>query len=201
MGRPGSRALEHERMLRAEAETLNELAHTLTLELDLQTLLQKVTDRGTELTAAKFGVFSHNLVNEQGELYVLHTVSGLSPEDFEKFGLSRKEHLFDPAFCGTGVVRMDDLLQDPRYARSTSHHGLPKEYLLVRSYLAVPVVPRSGELLVGLFFGHPKTGVFSESAEPLAIGVAAQAAIAIGNAQLYGQAKREIGERVLIEAA
>jgi hypothetical protein len=32
-------------------------------------------------------------------------------------------------------------------------------HLPVRSYLAVPVISRSGDILSGLFFGHPETGV------------------------------------------
>jgi len=35
----------------------------------------------------------------------------------------------------------------------------------VRSYLAVPVISRSGEVLGGLFFGHANLGVFTERSE------------------------------------
>jgi GAF domain-containing protein len=34
---------------------------------------------------------------------------------------------------------------------------MPQGHLPVRSYLAVPVVSRSGEVLGGLFFGHAET--------------------------------------------
>jgi PAS domain S-box-containing protein len=59
----------------------------------------------------------------------------------------------------------------------------------------VPVIARSGEVLGGLFFGHPEVGVFTEQAERLAGGVAAQAAVAIENARLFEQAQHEIAER------
>ena len=68
--------LEREREARKEAETLNEVALTLAAELDVQRLVQKVTDAGTELTAAKFGAFFYNAVNEHGGSYVLYTLSG-----------------------------------------------------------------------------------------------------------------------------
>ena len=52
------------------------------------------------------------------------------------------------------------------------HHGMPEGHLPVRSYLAVPVVSRSGEVIGGLFFGHPEPGVFTERAERLVAGIA-----------------------------
>jgi PAS domain S-box-containing protein len=72
---------------------------------------------------------------------------------------------------------------------------MPKGHLPVRSYLAVPVVSRSGDVIGGLFFGHPEVGVFSERDERLVQGIASQAAIAIDNAQLY-QALRESEDRL-----
>ena len=44
---------------------------------------------------------------------------------------------------------------------------MPEGHLPVRSYLAVPVKARDGEVLGGLFFGHERTGVFDEDAERL----------------------------------
>ena len=65
----------------------------------------------------------------------------------------------------------------------------------MRSYLAVPVVSRSGEMLGGLFFGHSEPGVFTERAERIVTGIAAQAAVAIDNANLYQTSQREIAAR------
>ena len=53
------------------------------------------------------------------------------------------------------------------------------------SYLAAPVVSRTGEVLGGLFFGHPDAAVFTARDELIAAGIAAQAAVAIDNARLY----------------
>jgi signal transduction histidine kinase len=71
----------------------------------------------------------------------------------------------------------------------------------VRSYLAVPVTSRSGEVIGGLFFGHADTGVFTELAERGMAGLAAEAAVAIDNARLTLAAQREIEERKRAEAA
>jgi len=54
----------------------------------------------------------------------------------------------------------------------------------------VPVKTRSGGVIGGLFFGHPDTDVFDEEAERVAVGIAAQAAIALDNARLYDNLRR-----------
>ncbi|MCQ1993507.1 MULTISPECIES: ATP-binding protein [Pseudomonas] len=76
---------------------------------------------------------------------------------------------------------------------------MPKGHLPVRSYLAISVVSRTGDVLGGLFFGHPEPGKFTERHERLVVALAAQAAVAIDNAQLYRQvqhAKATLEERV-----
>lgn len=194
-------ALKREQILRRESETLNAVARDLTAELDLQNLLQKVTDAGTNLTGAQFGAFFYNHQNEQGQSYQLFALSGAPYEVFDHFEMPRKTLLFDATYRGEGVVRADDVTLDPRYGKCPPHYGLPPGHLPVRSYLAVPVVSRLGEVLGGLFFGHAEAGVFDERAERLAQGVAAQAAVAIDNARLYGNARRELSHRADVEAA
>ena len=59
----------------------------------------------------------------------------------------------------------------------------------------MPVISRSGQVIGGLFFGHPDKGVFNERTERIIGGVASQAAVAIDNAQLYEQVKLAAAER------
>jgi PAS domain S-box-containing protein len=198
------------RQKRAE-ELIREQAHVLALldttgksiasQLDLQNVLQTVTDTATKLTGAKFGAFFYNVINEQGEAFQLYTLSGASRDSFDKFGMPRNTPIFQPTFTGQGVVRSADITQDSRYGTMAPHHGMPKGHLPVRSYLAVPVTSRSGEVMGGLFFGHPDTDRFTERAEQLVIGVAAQAAVAMDNARLFEAAQREIASRERAEAA
>jgi PAS domain S-box-containing protein len=107
----------------------------------------------------------------------------------------RNTEVFGPTFRGTGVVRSPDILVDPRYGKMEPYRGMPPGHLPVRSYLAVPVVWRNGEVLGGLFFGHPQPGIFTARAERLLGGVAAQAAVAIDNSRLYQTSQREIAAR------
>jgi PAS domain S-box-containing protein len=198
-----SRQKRSEDLIREQANVLSLLdttGKTIASQLDLQNVLQTVTDTATKLTGAKFGAFFYNVINEQGEAFLLYTLSGAPRESFEKFGLPRNTAVFHPTFTGQGVVRSPDITKDPRYGKMAPHHGMPKGHLPVRSYLAVPVISRSGEVMGGLFFGHPDTDRFSERAEQLVVGVASQAAVAMDNARLYEGAQREIASRERIEA-
>src|SRR4029453_17594240 len=93
--------------------------------------------------------------------------------------------VFAPTFRGEGPVRSDDILADPRYGRNAPYKGMPEGHLPVRSYLAVPVKSRTGEVMGGLFFGHPEPGRFRPEHEHLVEGLAAQAAVALDNAVFY----------------
>ena len=170
-------------------------------QLDLQIILQTVTDTATELTGARFGAFFYNVVDASGEAYLLYTLSGAPREAFEKLGLPRNTPVFKTTFAGEGVLRSGDITQDWRYGTMAPHHGMPKGHLPVRSYLAVPVISRTGTVLGGLFFGHPEPDVFTEHAEQVVKGLAAHAAIAMDNAELYAAAQREIGQRQKVESA
>ena len=183
-----ARLLAGERQARRVAELLNRVGPMLTTELDLEKLVQAVTDVATELVGAEFGSFFHNVVNEKGESYMLYTLSGVPREAFAGFPMPRNTALFGPTFRGEDVVRCEDVTKDPRYGKNAPYHGMPKGHLPVRSYLAASVVSR-GEVLGGLFFGHSIPGKFTENHEMIIRGVAAQAAIAMDNARLFEQAQ------------
>jgi PAS domain S-box-containing protein len=165
--------------------TLNDVGATVASALDREAVIQKVTDAATQVTGARFGAFFYNLVDDRGESYTLHTISGVAREAFSKFPLPRNTKVFEPTFRGTEVVRSDDITKDPRYGQSPPYHGMPAGHLPVRSYLAVPVKTRTGEPLGGLFFGHPEAGRFTAEHERLAVGIASWASVALENARLY----------------
>jgi signal transduction histidine kinase len=170
---------------RAELEALNQVGASLASELDVERIVQSVTDAATKLTAAQFGAFFYNVVDKQGEKLTLYTLSGAPREAFENFGHPRPTPIFAPTFYGTGIVRSDDITEDPRYGQMPPHYGQPPGHLPVRSYLAVPVASRTGDVIGGLFFGHADVGVFGDRAERVVIGIARWASIAMDNARLY----------------
>ncbi|WP_265529624.1 GAF domain-containing protein [Sphingomicrobium marinum] len=191
-------ALEEERQT---LEKLNQTGEVIAGELDLDQVVQEVTDAGVKLTGAEFGAFFYNVNEPNGESYMLYTLSGVDRKAFEQFPMPRKTDIFAPTFDGDGIVRSDDITTDPRYGRNAPHKGMPEGHLPVTSYLAVPVKSRSGEVIGGLFFGHPAKGQFKERHERLMVGIAAQAAVAIDNARLYRAAQTEIQDRKQTEAA
>ncbi|WP_169444474.1 hybrid sensor histidine kinase/response regulator [Massilia niastensis] len=192
------RRIRAEKALREETrllELLNRAGSSLASTLDLDTLLQSVTDAATELTGAEFGSFFYNGRDDNGEAYLLYTLSGASRSDFEHLGHPRPTSVFGPTFRGGPPVRSGDITKDPRYGRMGPHHGMPPGHLPVRSYLAASVISRSGEVLGGLFFGHSEPNRFDERTEQNIVGFVAQAAVAIDNARLYDLGQRSAKER------
>jgi PAS domain S-box-containing protein len=185
---------------RRTLETLNRTAAMVAGELNLEKLVQKVTDAAVALTGAKFGAFFYHVPQDDGEAMTLYTISGVAREEFDKFPMLRETAVFRPTFRGEGIVRSDDITADPRYGKNAPYNGMPPGHVPVRSYLAAPVVSRRGEIMGGLFLGHPEPARFAADHEILVIGLAAQAAAGIDNARLYESAQREIAERKQAEA-
>jgi PAS domain S-box-containing protein len=156
---------------------LNRASGLVAADLDLERLVQTIVDAGVEISGAGFGAFFYNLIDEAGESYTLYALSGAPREAFDRFPMPRNTQVFAPTFEGQGPMRVDDILVDPRYGHNPPYEGMPNGHLPVRSYLAVPVRSRTGEVLGGLFFGHAQPGRFDERAETLMTGLAGQAAV------------------------
>lgn len=186
---------------RRRLETLNRVARIVSSDLDLDRIVQDVTDAATDLCGAKFGAFFYNAVSDGGERYTLYALSGVQREAFEAFGLPRNPTLFDPTFRGAGTIRSDDIRSDPRYGKNSPHFEMPETHLPVVSYMAVPVISRSGEVHGGLFFGHDLAGAFSVEAENTIAAIASQAGVAIDNARLLQTARLELVARRSSEQA
>jgi signal transduction histidine kinase/CheY-like chemotaxis protein len=183
-------ALEEETRI---LELLNETGAKLASKLDLSSVAQTVTDAGTQLSGAQFGAFFYATAGSE-DTFSLAALSGPPREAMDKFGYPPATPVLAPAFRSETVMRVADARADPR-CEQMAHFGLPPGHLPVASYLAVPVVARSGDVIGCLFFGHANPNVFTERSERLIVGVAAQAAIAIDNARLYEEAKRSADER------
>jgi PAS domain S-box-containing protein len=199
--RAAEEAVREERRL---LEILNRASSALASETDLHKLVQIVTDAGVELTGAQFGAFFYNVLDEVGEKYMLYTLSGAPIEAFSKFPMPRNTAVFDATFSGAGILRSANITKDPRYGQNPPYNGMPEGHLPVRSYLAIPVVSSSKEVIGGLFFGHAEVGVFGSESERGLSGLAAEAAVAMDNARLLGELRNlneQLEERVSAEVA
>jgi PAS domain S-box-containing protein len=190
----------------AEEARINEMLYrvgtALAQDLELDTIFARLTDEATALCRAQFGAFFYNVDDPERGRYMLYTLAGVPSERFAGFPMPRNTAVFAPTFAGEGVVRSDDITKDPRYGQSAPYHGMPEGHLPVRSYLAVPVVSRAGEVHGGLFFGHSEPAAFTERDERMIVSVAAQAAVAIDNARLHAASiTAEQQYRALAEAS
>jgi PAS domain S-box-containing protein len=192
-----------EQALRDEShvlELLNNTGSALASTRDLRSLLQTATDAATGVAGARFGAFFYYGNDDAGKLFTLYTLAGATPAEFASFAEPGANALFGAPLPEPGIHRYDDLTADPRDKARGAQFGLPPGHP-IRSYLAVPVVARSGEVLGNMFFGHPAPAVFTERTERIVAGIAAQAAVAIDNARLYEAAHQAAEERkVLLES-
>lgn len=153
--------------------------------LEVDDILEKVTDVTTSITGAEFGAFFYNKKDENGESYMLYTLAGVSRDAFKDFPMPRNTAVFAHTFNGDGVVRSDNIKKDPRYGQNAPYYGMPKGHLPVVSYLAVPVKSKSGKVLGGLFFGHKQEAMFTKEHEDIVTAIAIHTSYALDNANLY----------------
>ncbi|WP_419728192.1 response regulator [Lichenicola sp.] len=178
-------------------EAVNRVGSRLAAELDPARLVHAFLEAVTLLTHAAYGAYFENIAAHGETSWHLASLVGAPIEAFTRFGLPRATALFGPTFAAEGVVRSADVLADHRYG---SHGGMPAGHLPVRSYMAIPVVSRSGITLGALLFGHGQPGVFGEREERLATELAWQAATAIDNARLFQASQNEVAERARAQA-
>lgn len=187
----------------AALEVLNRTGSALAAELDIRKIAQSVIDAGVELTGAQIGAFFYHVgehvrsagKSDGNELSIPYAVSGALRNVFSDIAMVRHTAVFEPTLVDGKIIRLDDITLDPAFGQSAPHGNVPDWHPILRSYLAVPVVSRTGAIHGALLFGHEREGVFTARAERLAVGLAGQAAIALENSDLYKAAQYEIEER------
>ncbi|CAN5288047.1 GAF domain-containing protein [soil metagenome] len=192
-----------EHLLREESralEAINSTAIALTSQHDLDVIVDKVLETGVGLARAQFGSFFYNTIDDHDEHHWVYAVSGHAPAMVAELLIPSGGGLFAETFHKELIVRSDDLTCDPRCATEIGGLDFAEGERPVRSYLAVPVVSRSGEVLGGIVFGHESRAHFSLHTEQLVAGIAAHAAIAIDNARLLASAQSEVRQRIEAES-
>jgi PAS domain S-box-containing protein len=178
---------EAQREQAALADTIQRFGRSVASELDLGAVVQAVTDAATLVTGAELGAFLYDVVGDGGEAQTLYTISGVDTSGSAGVSMPRANLVSSSTFRGEAVARSGDLRNDVRYRETLPF--IPWGDLPVASYLAVPVISRTGEVVGSLFLGHSQTSHFEERHERLVEGVAGWAAVAMDNSRLY-QAER-----------
>ena len=163
-------------------EALNRAALAIAGELDSEKVLQQIVDTARELVGARYAALG--VPGQHGRMkQFVH--SGLS---------SDKANLIPHEPQGKGLlgalvtekrsIRLQQMVQDARAA------GYPEGHPAMTSFLGVPIL--AGEESLGNLYLTDKIGAteFSESDQRLVEMLAAHAALAIQNAQLYEQVER-----------
>lgn len=173
--------------------TVNRIAQTIAADLDLETIVQRVIDAGTELSGARYGAFFYNRAHTNGKHSPLYALSGALRAAIGDLAVPLSAEITNPTFEGGDIIRSNDIRTDPGWRKAALPRtplGLP-----VVSCLTAPVVSRSGDVVGSLFFAHPDPGVFSPEIEQIVAAVAAHAAVAIDNARLLQSARTELEQR------
>ncbi|HMO11153.1 MAG TPA: GAF domain-containing protein, partial [Actinotalea sp.] len=161
------------------AADLLQAALGLASDLDLPTVLHRFVAASAELTGARFGAinvldargrsttFVHTGVDER-----LATMLGRAPHATGVLG----------AIPPHGTLRLDDLLHHPQFKGFPPHH--PK----MGSFLGTAVRVRNR--VYGYLYLADKPAGFSDADDDVVLTLAAAAAVAIQNAQLYAESER-----------
>jgi PAS domain S-box-containing protein len=178
-----SRTLEHKLELVAQTGLL------LARNIHFESIVQRATDTGLQVTGADFGGFVCNQTTPQPGTYTCYTVSGSGPTRSSTFPAHTT--LAAP-LKDSSIIRSRDIGRDTRFRGPLPADGLPHDTRTIRSYLAVPVRIATGEILGAVVYGHEEPDIFDEAAELLIGTIASQAAFAIENSRMRDQLSRQL---------
>lgn len=164
-----------------ELRALTEAGVTLTSELALETVLQRVVDIARELVGARYAALS--VLGPRGEI-TLFVTSGMSAEEREAIGhIPSGKGLLGLLLHKGDSLRLEAISDDPRSA------GFPPNHPQMTSLLGVPLIFRD-RVIGNLYLTDKISGRgFSDHDEERIRLLATQAAVAIRNAELYDKAE------------
>jgi signal transduction histidine kinase len=150
--------------------------------LDLEAVLRQIVEAAVELVSARYGALG--VVGDGGRL-----------AEFVPVGLDESE-ITGIHHWPEGRGLLGKLISDPRPLRlhdisaDPGSSGFPDGHPPMRSFLGVPVRIRE-EVYGNLYLTEKRGGDFDEEDEALVQALAAAAGVAIENARLYADARRQ----------
>lgn len=160
-----------------DIRALAEAGASLTSELSLQAVLQRVVDVAREHVEARYAALS--VLSGEGEIEQFIS-SGITPEERRRIGhIPRGKGLLGVLLHEGAGLRLEDMSKDPRSV------GFPPNHPKMTSLLGAPLVWRK-KIIGNLYLTEKQGGRgFDERDEELIRFLATQAAVAITNARLY----------------
>jgi signal transduction histidine kinase len=151
--------------------------------LDLETVLKQIVEAAITLVRARYGALG--VIGDGGRL-----------AEFVPVGLA-DEQIAGIHHWPEGLGLLGALISDPRPLRlpdiagSPNSHGFPAGHPPMRSFLGVPIRVRA-EVYGNLYLTEKEGGAdFDAEDEALLVALAAAAGVAIDNARLYEEARRQ----------
>ncbi len=176
--REGQHGIDHHDGSFAAADLL-QAALGLASDLDLPTVLHRFVIASATLTGAAFGAI--NVLDPHGRSTTfVHT--GVDERLANMIGRSPHAVGVLGAIPSHGTMRLDDLKEHP------SFRGFPPEHPPMGSFLGTAV--RVRDRVFGYLYLSNKAGGFTPEDDEIVLTLAASAAVAIQNAQIYAASER-----------
>ncbi|MDP9868217.1 MULTISPECIES: sensor histidine kinase [Streptosporangium] len=167
---------------RDRVHALLEAVVSIGSDLDLETVLRRITQAATQLVEARYGALG--VIGEGG------TVERFIPVGMAEEEIARVDHwphgkgLLGLLIKEPGTLRLADLTEHPAF------YGFPEGHPPMRSFLGVPIVVRE-EVFGNLYLTEKAGGAAFEEEDEIVVGALATAAgVAIENARLYEESQR-----------
>jgi signal transduction histidine kinase len=173
------------RSTRDRVHALLEAVLAVGSDLDLQTVLRRITEAASTLADAQYAALG--VIGEDGQLSQFLTV-GIGEEEHARIGtLPRGRGILGLLIRDPRPLRLDDLGRDP------AAFGFPPNHPPMTTFLGVPIRVRDS-VFGNLYLTEKRGGSsFDEEDEAVVQALAAAAGVAIENARLYDAARRREG--------
>ena len=161
-----------------QLETLSGAIIAISGELQLEAVLRTITDLARTVASARYAALG--VPDAEGRLETFVT-AGISGADEARIGRRPQGlGLLGKLLTERSPVRLEDLTTHP------DSSGFPEYHPPMRSFLGVPIIARSGEIIGSLYLAEKRgADAFSIEDEMLIELLARHAAVAIENARLY----------------
>ncbi len=165
-----------------QLRALREVGHALSSELDLKAVLQALVEAAQQLAEARYAALA--VIDEKGELAYFYTAGMTEAERQLIDALPHGLGLLGAILQERVPIRLAEIAGDPRSV------GFPAKHPPMKTFLGVPIMAR--RILLGSLYltEKKKEQVFTQEDEDLIVGLAADAAIAIERARLFGEVQQ-----------
>jgi signal transduction histidine kinase len=169
-------------MSRDRVHTLLEAVVSIESDLDLETVLRRITEAATTLVDARYGALG--VLGDEGRLAQFVTV-GITPDEVTRIGRWPTGHdgVLGLLIKEPSPLRLPDISDHPESS------GFPENHPPMRRFLGVPIRVRD-EIFGNLYLTDKAGGEeFDEDDESVVAALATAAGVAIENARLYQEAR------------